>query len=101
MAFHSAALGAEVCFGSDSGCLTGESAGTKRKICTTGVFVGVAVRQSFNNGDTSLPADFADEGIAGAVGDPGLNLTDVGNANRSRPLELRTVGDKDGLTRIL
>ena len=32
---HSKSSFCEVCFGSDSGCLPGESAGTKRKICTT------------------------------------------------------------------
>ena len=32
---HSKSSFCEVCFGPDSGCLPGESAGTKRKICTT------------------------------------------------------------------
>jgi hypothetical protein len=32
---HSKSSFCEVYFGSDSGCLPGESAGTKRKICTT------------------------------------------------------------------
>ena len=40
-------------------------------------------------------------GIADIVGDPGLDLTDVGDANRRRPLELRTVGDQDGVAGIL
>ena len=40
-------------------------------------------------------------GIADLVGDPGLDLADVGDAHRRRAFELRTVGDEDGVAGIL
>src|SRR5271166_4582035 len=66
-----------------------------------GVFVSVAVRQSLDDGDTPFSADVADARIPDIVGDPSLNLADVGDANGRRPLELRTVGDQDGVAGIL